>query len=61
MSLKSFVNTPNMYNEFKEYLNNELEKVHYAMENARETEFCRLQGEARVLRRLLQLRERVNA
>ena len=61
MNLKPFVNDPQSYNLFLHYVTQELERVHKEFERAVESEEMRkLQGEARVLRRMLKLREKVN-
>jgi len=60
-SIKPFVNNPELYNPFLEEIMNRIDKVHTRLEqNTDVEELYRAQGEIRVLRSLLLLREHVN-
>tara|TARA_B100001939_G_C16560718_1_gene454263 strand:- start:92 stop:298 length:207 start_codon:yes stop_codon:yes gene_type:complete len=60
-TLKPFVNNPDMYNPFLEEIVERIDKVHKRLEQISEIEeLYRAQGEIRVLRSLLLLREHVN-
>jgi len=62
MSIKSLVNTPNHYNALMEEIDLWLEKERRGLETSTDIEnIYRYQGAVRVLRRLKQLRELVNA
>jgi len=62
MSIKSLVNTPNHYNALMEELDLWIEKERRGLETSTDIEnIYRYQGAVRVLRRLKQLRELVNA
>jgi hypothetical protein len=62
MSLKRLVNDKSLYDDFLEEINHRLSRVHTSMEQASTSEdLFRLQGEAASLRKLLKLREYVNA
>jgi len=59
--LKPFVNNPELYNPFLEEIMNRIDKVHKRLEQITDVEeLYRAQGEIRVLRSLLLLREHVN-
>lgn len=59
--LKPLVNDPVIYHPFVEHVEGLLKMVHKQMERAEDsTQVFRLQGEARILNRLLLLREEVN-
>lgn len=62
MSLKMFVNNPDLWKAFIAELEDRIELAHKNLEqiNAAE-ELYRLQGEARAYRKLLNLRDKVNA
>ena len=60
-TLKPFVNNPELYNSFLEEISNRIDKVHKRLEQITDVEeLYRAQGEIRVLRSLLLLREHVN-
>ena len=60
-TLKPFVNNPELYNPFLEEIVNRIDKVHKRLEQITDVEeLYRAQGEVRVLRSLLLLREHVN-
>ena len=60
-TLKPFVNNPELYNPFLEEIVKRIEKTHKRLEQISEVEeLYRAQGEIRVLRSLLLLREHVN-
>ena len=60
-TLKHFVNNPELYNPFLEEIMNRIDKVHKRLEQITDVEeLYRAQGEIRVLRSLLLLREHVN-
>jgi hypothetical protein len=60
-TLKPFVNNPELYNSFLEEIMNRIDKVHKRLEQITDVEeLYRAQGEIRVLRSLLLLREHVN-
>ena len=60
-TLKPFVNNPEMYNPFLEEIFKRIENVHKRLEQITDVEeLYRAQGEIRVLRSLLLLREHVN-
>jgi hypothetical protein len=60
-TLKPFVNNPELYNPFLEEIMNRIDKVHKRLEQITDVEeLYRAQGEIRVLRSLLLLREHVN-
>lgn len=60
-TLKPFVNNPELYNPFLEEIVRRIEKTHKRLEQISEVEeLYRAQGEIRVLRSLLLLREHVN-
>ena len=60
-TLKPFVNNPELYNPFLEEIVSRIEKTHKRLEQISEVEeLYRAQGEIRVLRSLLLLREHVN-
>jgi hypothetical protein len=60
-TLKPFVNNPELYNSFLEEIGIRLDKVHKRLEQITDVEeLYRAQGEIRVLRSLLLLREHVN-
>lgn len=62
MSIKSLVNTPNHYNALMEELDLWIERERRGLETSTDIEnIYRYQGAVRVLRRLKQLRELVNA
>ena len=61
MSLKILVNNPDIWNSFERELDEELTKVHTKMEQTPEaSDLYRLQGEAKMIRRLKKLRDKVN-
>ena len=60
-TLKPFVNNPELYNPFLEETINRINKVHKRLEQISEVEeLYRAQGEIRVLRAMLRLREDIN-
>ena len=60
-TLKPFVNNPEMYNPFLEEIMRRIDNVHKRLEQITDVEeLYRAQGEIRVLRSLLLLREHVN-
>ena len=60
-TLKPFVNNPELYNPFLEEILNRIDAVHKRLEQITDVEeLYRAQGEVRVLRSLLLLREHVN-
>ena len=60
-TLKPFVNNPEMYNPFLEEIIRRIDTVHKRLEQITDVEeLYRAQGEIRVLRSLLLLREHVN-
>jgi hypothetical protein len=60
-TLKPFVNNPEMYNPFLEEIMKRIDNVHKRLEQITDVEeLYRAQGEIRVLRSLLLLREHVN-
>ena len=60
-TLKPFVNNPELYNPFLEEIINRINKVHKRLEQISEVEeLYRAQGEIRVLRAMLRLREDIN-
>ena len=60
-TLKPFVNNPELYNPFLEEIINRINKVHKRLEQISEVEeLYRAQGEIRVLRSMLRLREDIN-
>ena len=60
-SIKPFVNNPELYNPFLEEIMNRIDKVHKRLEQINDVEeLYRAQGEVRILRSLLLLREHVN-
>ena len=60
-TLKPFVNNPELYNPFLEEIINRINKVHKRLEQISEVEeLYRAQGEIRVLRSMLSLREDIN-
>ena len=60
-TLKPFVNNPEMYNPFLEEIMKRIDNVHKRLEQITDVEeLYRAQGEIRVLRSLLILREHVN-
>ena len=60
-TLKPFVNNPELYNPFLEEIVKRIENVHKRLEQITDVEeLYRAQGEIRVLRSLLLLREHVN-
>ena len=60
-TLKPFVNNPELYNPFLEEIINRIDKVHKRLEQISEVEeLYRAQGEIRVLRAMLRLRDDVN-
>ncbi len=60
-TLKPFVNNPELYNPFLEEITERINKAHKRLEQINEIEeLYRAQGEIRVLRSLLLLREHVN-
>ena len=60
-TLKPFVNNPEMYNPFLEEIIRRIDTVHKRLEQITDVEeLYRAQGEIRVLRSLLILREHVN-
>lgn len=61
MSLKQIVNTPDLWGALKSKLEEDLAQVHLEMERAEGDERLYLQGSARTLRKLLQLKERTNS
>jgi len=61
MNLKPLVNDKALWSSFQEEIHKRLDKVHLNLEQYADTnEVFRLQGEARALRKLLQLRDQVN-
>lgn len=61
MSLKAFVNTPAMYQDFVAMLENKIKQVQSRLEQTTDLhEVYRLQGQIFMLRRLLNLRDEVN-
>jgi len=61
-TLKPFVNNPELYNPFLEEIFKRIENVHKRLEQITDVEeLYRAQGEIRVLRSLLLLREHVNS
>lgn len=61
MNLKPLVNDNNLYSSLLEYFKGELDKTHREMEVAEtEQERLRLQGQARFIRKMFTLKERVN-
>lgn len=62
MSLKTLVNTPEVWQAFLEELDRELASVHKRMEQDSEAEnLYRLQGQAAAYHNMKRLRDRVNA
>ena len=60
-TLKPFVNNPELYNPFLEEIVSRINKVHKRLEQISEVEeLYRAQGEIRVLRAMLRLREDIN-
>ena len=60
-TLKPFVNNPELYNPFLEEIMNRIEKTHKRLEQISEVEeLYRAQGEIRVFRSMLRLREDIN-
>jgi hypothetical protein len=60
-TLKPFVNNPEMYNPFLEEIMRRIDNVHKRLEQINDVEeLYRAQGEVRILRSLLLLREHVN-
>tara|TARA_R100000329_G_scaffold10561_1_gene11946 strand:+ start:106 stop:312 length:207 start_codon:yes stop_codon:yes gene_type:complete len=60
-TLKPFVNNPELYNPFLEEIVKRIEKTHKRLEQISEVEeLYRAQGEIRVLRSMLRLREDIN-
>ena len=60
-TLKPFVNNPELYNPFLEEIFKRIENVHKRLEQITDVEeLYRAQGDIRVLRSLLLLREHVN-
>ena len=60
-TLKPFVNSPEMYNPFLEEIMRRIDNVHKRLEQINDVEeLYRAQGEVRILRSLLLLREHVN-
>ena len=60
-TLKPFVNNPELYNPFLEEIVSRIEKAHKRLEQISEVEeLYRAQGEIRVLRAMLRLREDIN-
>jgi|TARA_R100000988_G_C3851819_1_gene95251 hypothetical protein len=60
-TLKPFVNNPELYNPFLEEIVIRIEKAHKRLEQISEVEeLYRAQGEIRVLRAMLRLREDIN-
>ena len=60
-TLKPFVNNPEMYNPFLEEIMRRIDNVHKRLEQITDVEeLYRAQGEVRILRSLLLLREHVN-
>ena len=60
-TLKPFVNNPKLYNPFLEEIVRRIEKTHKRLEQISEVEeLYRAQGEIRVLRAMLRLREDIN-
>ena len=59
--MKHLVNNYELYTQFQEYINNEIETTRKSLENHVDpNEMFRLQGEIRVWRRLQKLREKIN-
>jgi hypothetical protein len=60
-TLKPFVNNPELYNPFVEEINRRIERTHRRLEQIVDVEeLYRAQGEIRVLRAMLRLRDDVN-
>jgi len=60
-TLKPFVNNPELYNSFLEEIGIRIDKVHKRLEQITDVEeLYRAQGEIRVLRSMLRLREDIN-
>ena len=60
-SIKPFVNNPELYNPFLEEIGIRIDKVHKRLEQITDVEeLYRAQGEIRVLRSMLRLREDIN-
>ena len=60
-TLKPFVNNPELYNPFLEEIVSRIDKVHNRLEQISEVEeLYRAQGEIRVLRSMLRLRDDIN-
>jgi len=60
-TLKPFVNNPELYNPFLEEIVIRIDKVHKRLEQISEVEeLYRAQGEIRVLRSMLRLRDDIN-
>ena len=60
-TLKPFVNNPELYNSFLEEIVNRIEKTHKRLEQLNDIEeVYRAQGEIRMLRSMLRLREDIN-
>ena len=60
-TLKPFVNNPELYNPFLEEIITRIDRVHKRLEQITDVEeLYRAQGEIRVLRSLLLLREHIN-
>jgi|TARA_R100001440_G_scaffold16141_2_gene27381 hypothetical protein len=60
-TLKPFVNNPDLFNPFLEEITNRIEKIHRRLEQLVDVEeLYRAQGEIRVLRSMLRLREDIN-
>lgn len=59
--LKPFVNDHNLYSAYSEFMQYELDRVRNTMEQSIDIdEIRKLQGEARMVRRLMKLRDYVN-
>ena len=60
-TLKHFVTNPELYNPFLEEIANRIEKIHRRLEQLVDVEeLYRAQGEIRILRSMLRLREDIN-
>lgn len=61
MSIKKLVNTTELWSSLLEEYQKEISVIHKSMEQVRdESEWLRLQGEARAIRKLEKLRDVVN-
>ena len=60
-NLKPFINNPELYNPFLEEIQSRIDKVHRRLEQLNDIEeVYRAQGEIRMLRSMLRLRDDIN-